>query len=105
MKRMMKRIPKFMTTFLAAAVMVCLMPLSGVQVYATAGDPSMTLDAEILYKNVNTSNAQTLWYANKTWFVIGFDGIGAASVKNIATLLASGNLGQTKFDENGTSNV
>ena len=94
---------------LVAMLMVfAMMPMSAGTAYASSGDPAMSLGTDVLDQNVNTSTAQKVWYADKTWRVIGYDGKdgGAASKSGAVTLLAAGNLEQTPFDGSGdTSNV
>lgn len=100
---------KRLLPILVAVLMVfSMMPISTGSVYAANENPAMNLGAGVLDQNVNTSDAQTIWYANEAWRVIGYDGKdgGAASISGAATLLAARNLAQTQFDSSGSnSNV
>jgi len=98
---------KLAAVLLAVAMAVTFVPVLGTQTaYASSGDPAMSLGTEVLGQDVNTSDSQKVWYADKTWRVIGYDGNGAASESGTATLLAAGNLDQSAFDESGNdSNV
>ena len=98
---------KRIVPILVAVLMVFgMMPMSAGTVFAASGDPAMSLGTEVLDQDVNTSDSQTVWYADKTWRVIGYDGSGATSESVAATLLAAGNLDQSAFDESGNdSNV
>lgn len=99
---------RLLTALLAIAVTVCFVPQTGAPVYAASTDPAMNLGTEVLNQNVNTSSPETLWYADETWHVIGYDGgeDGAASVSGAVTLLSVENLDQTQYDDSGNySNV
>lgn len=101
-----KQMARILTALLVVAVVIGFVPQMGMPIYGASGDPAMNLGTEVLDQNVNTTNAQTVWYADKTWRVIGYDGNGAASDSGTATLLAAGNLDQSAFDESGNnSNV
>ena len=97
------RMKGLMTVLLIAAFTVCFMLQSGAAVYSEDGVPSMNLHADVLAGNVNTKNAQKVWYADKTWDVIGFDGRGVAGTSGAVTLLSAGNLGDSKFDSSGSN--
>ena len=93
---------KRLLPILVAALMVfAMMPMSAGTVFAASGDPAMNPGTKVLGQNVNTSTAPTVWYAGKEWRVIGYDGKdgGAASESGTVTLLATGNLEQSAFDD------
>ncbi|MDO4962075.1 MAG: DUF6273 domain-containing protein, partial [Eubacteriales bacterium] len=107
-QKLQKRMARLLTALLAIAVTVCFVPQTGAPVYAASTDPAMNLGTEVLNQNVNTSSPETLWYADETWHVIGYDGgeDGAASVSGAVTLLSVENLDQTQYDDSGNySNV
>ena len=60
---------------------------------------AISTDPSVLKTDCNTANAQTVWYAGRDWCVIGYDGEGVASTTGTATLLATGNVGYTRFNE------
>ena len=93
---------KIMIAALSLAMVACFMPQMNTPVYATDGDPAMVAGAESVLKGTaNTDNAQTVWYAGKTWFVISFDGTGNEYTKpnGAMTLLLPGVLGHAGFNE------
>ena len=98
---------KRMIPILVAVLMVFgMMPMNAAPAHAASGDSAMSLGTEVLDQNVNSTGAQTVWYADKTWRVIGYDGSGAASERGNMTLLAAGTMGTTAFDDSGNySNV
>lgn len=57
----------------------------------------------VLGAGVNTVSAATVYFGSKgdplAWRVIGYNGSGVASSVNTATLLASGNISTSKFDD------
>lgn len=90
---------RLLPIILAVLMVFTMMPASAGIVYAANGDPAMTLGPYMLDQNVNTSTAQTVWYANEAWRVIGYDGYGAASENDTVTLLSARNLDLSKFGE------
>ncbi len=97
---------QILTALLTMAVIIGFAPRIGMPVYAESNGLSMTMGAGVLGQNVNTPDAQTVWYADKTWRVIGYDSKDTwASEEDVATLLSAVNLEQTPFNENNTSNV
>ena len=97
---------RLLPVLVAALTVFSMMQISAGSVHAASGDPAMDLGTAVLDQNVNTSDAQTVWYADKTWRVISYDGRGAAGKSGAVTLLAARNLDQTQFDSSGSnSNV
>ena len=99
---------RFLPILMSILMVFAMMPMSAGMAYAASGDPAMSLGTGVLEQNANTSTAQTVWYADKSWRVIGYDGKdgGAANKSGAVTLLAAGNLEQTQFDaSSNTSNV
>ena len=99
---------RFLPMLMSILMVFAMMPMVAGTAYASSGDPAMSLGTDVLDQNVNTSTAQKVWYADKTWRVIGYDGKdgGAANKSGAVTLLAAGNLEQTQFDASGdNSNV
>ena len=95
--RAKKRMRPFLAAVLAIAVTAGLIPQMTTPAYASGGDPSMNLSAGVLKQYSNTDEAQILYYAGKTWKVIGYDRSGAASERNTIALLLHDYYGQ--FDE------
>ena len=54
--------------------------------------------AALLGKNVNTENAQTVFYGGQQWTVIGYQDQGTAAREGSVTLLLKGSLGKASFD-------
>ena len=97
---------RLLSVLVAVLIVFSIMQISTGSTYAASGDPAMDLGTAVLDQNVNTSTAQTVWYADKAWRVIGYDGRGAAGKSGAVTLLAARNLDQTQFDSSGSnSNV
>ena len=67
---------------------------------------TLMTDHTVLFDELNTENAATVWYGGSAWRVIGYNGDGAASETGTATLMASGNMGLSYFDDgsNGYTN-
>ena len=71
---------------------------------------TVQLGADALNKTVNTANAPTVYFGqnheNKpaAWRVIGYDGNGVAGTAGNMTLLAAGNMGVVRFDDDGVNN-
>lgn len=106
MKRRIKpgrQMARFMIILLMTIVAWCFVPQMGAPGHAASGNPAMELGTDVLNQNVNSSNAQTVWYAGKTWRVIGYNGDGVVSENGAVTLLAAGNLKQSVFDRNSNS--
>lgn len=57
-----------------------------------------------LASSSSVSEAHVVKYANKEWYVIGYDGVGLASESGTMTLLLKGTLGRREFSDN-CSNV
>ena len=49
------------------------------------------------------SEAHVVKYANKEWYVIGYDGVGLASESGTMTLFLKGTLGKRSFSDNGSN--
>jgi len=97
---------RLLPILVAVLIVFSMMPASAETAYAASEDPAIDLGTGVLDQNVNTSTAQTVWYADKAWRVIGNDGRGAAGKSGAVTLLAARNLDQTQFDSSGSnSNV
>ncbi|MBQ7741257.1 MAG: Ig-like domain repeat protein, partial [Eubacterium sp.] len=98
-------------SFLLSLLMV-ISSLFAVPFTAKAETPTITSaicpmeEYRVLQTNANTANASTVWYGGSAWRVIGYNGAGVASENITATLLASGNMGLTYFDDgrNGITN-
>ena len=75
------KINKHMTQILVSALAVVFAvgfaPQMGAPVFADEGDPDISLGTQQLAENVNTDDAQTLWYGGRDWRVIAYDGKGA----------------------------
>ena len=71
---------------------------------------TVQLGTDALNKTVNTANAPTVYFGqnheNKpaAWRVIGYDGNGVAGTAGNMTLLAAGNMGVVRFDDDGVNN-
>ena len=89
---------------LTAAILLALTMLPQV-VFADNTDPAVSEGSDVLETNVNSQNAQILHYGGKSWYVIGYDGTGAASQAGSMTLLAKENNGHTKYDPITLSNA
>ena len=70
--------------------------------------PALSTDLSVFTDGFNTGSAATVWYGGdgSAWRVIGYDGEGVASEAGTMTLLASGNMGLSYFDDgsNGYTN-
>ncbi|MBR7091691.1 MAG: Cna B-type domain-containing protein [Clostridia bacterium] len=95
-------------SFALVLVMVtALMPLSvfssTLPTYAAMSEGTVSLQS-----GFNTGSAATVWYGGdgSAWRVIGYDGEGVASETGTMTLLASGNMGLSYFNDgsNGHTN-
>nr|MBQ4456206.1 hypothetical protein [Clostridia bacterium] len=51
----------------------------------------------------SVSEAHVVKYANKDWYVIGYDGVGLASESGTMTLFLKGTLGSREFSNNGSN--
>ena len=51
----------------------------------------------------SVSEAHVVKYANKDWYVIGYDGVGLASQSGTMTLFLKGTLGSRAFSDNGSN--
>ena len=65
---------RIILTLTVVLMVFAMMPMAEGKAYASSGDPAMNLGTDVLDENVNTSTAQTVWYADKAWRVIGYDG-------------------------------
>ncbi len=67
---------------------------------AAAATTAKTIEFDLSHvaKNLNTNNAATVAYGDKTWRVIGYNGNGVASASNVMTLLASDTFSSCQFD-------
>ena len=71
---------------------------------------TVQLGADALNKNVNTATAPTVYFGQNqenrpaAWRVIGYDGSGVAGTAGNMTLLAAGNMGVVRFDDDGVNN-
>ena len=63
--------------------------------------PDLLIDKADLKMNLNTNTAQTVWYGDSRWRVIGYDGAGAASESGTMTLFANAGMGTSYFDFDG----
>lgn len=117
---MRKKIKKDLTYVLSAVLILGLftfvVPNTAIRAEAaiTKSATNTYLGSGILADDVNTANAKMVYFDSNgdTWFVIGYNGTGVASNAKTATtdgditLLATGNMGLTKFDESGNkSNI
>ena len=107
---MMKRIfqnktARILTVLLTLAVVIGFVPRMEMPVYAESSNQSVTMGAGVLKQNVNTPDAQTVWYADKTWRVIGYDSRDNwVSEDGVATLLAPRDIVTTTFNKDDNSN-
>ena len=68
------------------------------------------LGRDALRENVNTATAPTVYFGQNhennpgAWRVIGYDGSGAVGTAGNMTLLAAGNMGVVRFDDDGVNN-
>ncbi len=71
---------------------------------------TVQLGADALNKTVNTATAPTVYFGQNhennpgAWRVIGYDGSGAVGTAGNMTLLAAGNMGVVRFDDDGVNN-
>ena len=68
---------------------------------AAGGDPAMTQEAGVLRTGANTDSAQTVYYANNPWRVIGYgatDGNAYARQDGMLTLFSADNLTSSQFN-------
>ena len=99
MKQLLKkRIAQALTVLLAAAMITCFIPQTAAQVYAENGGPVVGLTG-VLGTDVNTDNAQTVYYGTNggtpvAWSVISYDGAGNEYTNPVGamTLFAADNL-------------
>ena len=98
-KKLKNRMAQLLTALLAVAVIGAFTPQVSMPAYAADGDPAMVLGSEsVLKSTVNAPNAQTVWYADNDWRVIGYDGVGAWDKLDSITLLSARNIGDiTEF--------
>ena len=102
----------------AALTLAALLVTGGVPVQPIAEylNPSITASAAEYTQNPTTkdelvplassgtvSEAHVVKYANKEWYVIGYDGVGLASESGTMTLFLKGTLGKRSFSDNGSN--
>ena len=111
-KKLKKLMTQILMTLLAAAVIVGFVPQIGVPVYAASGDPAMAVGSEsVLKAKANTDKAQTVWYANNSWYVISYDDAGNFNILKDGkmTLLSTGFLASSQefnpVDYTGNRNI
>ena len=106
MKRVFKKeTARILTALLTLAVVIGFAPRMGMPVYAESSNQSVTMGAGVLEQNVNTPDAQTVWYGDNTWRVIGYDSRDNwVSEDGVATLLAPRDIVTTTFNENDNRN-
>lgn len=108
---------KILKKVIAAALVLTL--VSGgvpVQPIAEYLNPAITASAAEYTQNPTTkdelvplassgtvSEAHVVKYANKEWYVIGYDGVGLASESGTMTLFLKGTLGKRTFSDNGSN--
>ena len=93
---MNKRISIIATTI---ALAVALAPAA-----AFADEAVLTAGADAMAAGVNTSSAQTVYFAGSDWRVIGYGDSGIASADGTATLLAADVMSSTYFNDNDNRN-
>ena len=90
------------TLALVLILLVCLVPANAF----AAVQPGLSSGTEVLAAGVNTTSAATVYYGGKTWCVVGYDGEGGTSSTGSLgktgnmTLLYSGNVAATHYDDN-----
>ena len=96
---------KDMTTtrsLLAALAAIVLMTLAPLTAQAAGDHPAMSQGAErVLKENANTDSAQTVYYANNPWRVIGYgdtEGNEYARKAGMLTLFSAANLTTSQFN-------
>lgn len=91
-------------------VMVLFMGYYAAKTSGAETDPGMTIGCSALAKNVNTADAQKLWYAGDAWYVIAYDGDGCypPAWDNLVTLLhkeAEGSVAFHAYTHQDTDNA
>ena len=97
MKRTRKR---WFAALTALAMAFAMMPMTGQTAYADdpATNPdAINLGAGVLAVGMNTSGAATVYMADCTWRIIGYDGQGVAGKADAMTLIASKSLTTSYF--------
>lgn len=87
-----RKLRKMCSVLLSVAVTITMLPQISMTAQAAQGDPAMNPGATILKKEANTTNAQTVHMADKTWRVMGYGGEGVASSADTLALISSGNI-------------
>ena len=90
---MSKKITGIIVSFLMAVAMLAGIPQLSALVRADEGDQAaLVMGSDVLATDVNTDNAQMVWYAGKTWRVISYGDSGNKYAKQsgVATLFSSG---------------
>ena len=115
-KGIKKAIAYLMSAVLTVGLFTFVTPQTAITAEAaiTKSAANTSLGAGILATGANTASAKVVYFDSNgdTWYVIGYNGNGIASNAKTATedgditLLATGNMGLTKFDDSGNdSNV
>ena len=65
-----KRMTGILTALLVLAAAVGFMPQIGTTAYAASGDPAISLGTDAITKNAGSDQAQKVWYAGDSWYVI-----------------------------------
>jgi len=85
------------------------MPMTDVPVHADTNRPNIFIGTGILNEGCNTADARTVDYGGKTWYVIGYNGNGAAGSNGTITLFATGStalgIGQSPFNTEDTGGI
>ena len=108
------KLKKLLAAAIATVTMAAAVPLQPVQ--RLIDDISITASAAEYTQNPTTkdelvplassgsvSEAHVVKYANKEWYVIGYDGVGLASESGTMTLFLKGTLGYHEFSSNGSN--
>lgn len=69
-----KQTRRILVAALAILFAIGFAPQMSAPAYADDGDPDISLSSQQLAKEVNTDDAQTLWYGGRDWRVIAYDG-------------------------------
>ena len=98
---------RLLSILLTLCMLFCLVPTGVFAEGETAtGSAAIQLGTDALSKNVNTATAPTVYFGQNhennpgAWRVIGYDGSGVTSAQGDMTLLATGNMGLTRFGPN-----
>ena len=85
------------------------MHVKTVPVHADTNRPNIFIGTGILNEGCNTADARIVDYGGKTWYVIGYNGNGAAGSNGTITLFATGStalgIGQSPFNTEDTGRI